>query len=517
MDKLVYGNLEITEKNYKDLCKRCALPYCFFENQFNKRPIMNINDVKVAFYDIETTSDMKFLFGYVNDKRFDDPKELVKEIQNYAVAVSFNGFRYDNVVLKKLVPELFESFFVNRFEAHLIKGVINIDALIFYRLWKPFRKSHKLVNLAREFGIEKEFNLDDKDNKCREDVMILEHFWICLEKIAGWIYENFWIDPTYLSAMNWKQINKLRRWFYQLWYLREYHVEPSLIKRSCKDQYAKYFTHHVPGFYKDINVFDVKSAYPTTAIKLGISLYGGKDFARFEEWLISEREANPKIQETIKWVCNAIIGDMNCTDGMMYDKGIMSKIWNTFHGYMIDWTDKIGIDNIVYSYTDCVMTSLDSLPDFIEPFKVALKAEYEWLVIYNIGRLLALKKDGNIHRVHFNRVPAILKMYDYVEEIIDKKLREDPVGFITNPFIDIDLKGFPKDAFSLVIMKNDEYCHSPDYLEIWADLKIGFNDVYYTKGGSVTSDFSKIDFKHYEKLLKNYLKLYKFGGVLDAG
>ena len=501
---MIVENLEITKENYKDVCKKLSLPYCFFENTFSNRKI-ELPD-HAGFYDIETENDESFLFGFVNNRKFTDPQEMLQYLQQFPVICGFNSYRFDNRILFSLCPGMFTKKTINRFDIFLVDGPINIDMLPFYQLWKPFKASHKLDYLARDLGIERKFSLENKEQKCQEDAEITKAFYPHTRQIALWIYKNFQIDPSYLSSMPSFQFSKLRRWMLQI-YLLKHGILPELMRKDSKKE-PHYFTYCKRGFYKNINAFDIKSAYPTTAIKLNCSLYKEGDFASFLKFLIEERKNNPQIQETIKWVCNAIIGDMNCTDGILYDKSIMADVWNTFKTEMEKWIKATGKKNVIYSYTDCIFTPLNEVPK-MEGYEVSLKHRLEWIAVFNITRILGLNENGKIHRTHFNRVPAQLKMYDYIEAEIDKTLKENPIKFLNMPHNPIDIKSLPEDAFKIVIRKDGNTCTNIDYLRIWPKLSFGFNEIFFTDKGSITTDPSKIGYIHYQKLLNNYLRLYR--------
>ena len=541
------GSLVIDRRNYMSVCRKWAMPFAYFENVLggcscasaHDMPALSGNAVAsclssdglgrggqdlsgpVCFYDIETDDAENFLFGFVTDeqgqsKRYDDAAGMVKAIAGFRVAVAFNSFRFDNRVLHGLAPDLFDVQDLMKLECHLIKGCINVDALVFYRLWKPFAVSHKLEYLARDVGMVKvHVGMEDKEAKCAEDCEVLRLFWPHCREMADWYWKVFRFDAEWMGAMAPYGMQKLRRWCLQVWVL-EHGIVPELVQKRSKRR-ASFYMSARRGLHRDLVVYDVKSAYPMTVIRLDCGLWQKGDFALFEKWLVAERGANPGIQEGIKWICNALIGDMNCTDGLLYDQNIMVDTWNTFKGYMERWVAAIGRKHVKYAYTDCVMLPAGvGLPAFPESgYEVAIKHKFKWLVVYNIERLLGVNGDGKVHRTHFNRVPAQLRLYDYLEDAIDRiLLSKDAMKFLAKPFNPVNFRELPDRAFSIVIRKDGDTCNSVDYLEIWPQLQMGFNEVYYGKGGRLVRDRVKIDYRQYEKLVKNYLRLYRFRGKI---
>lgn len=498
--------LKVDRFNYKDVAKHLCLSYSIFCRMLGLRPPQPISG-DVALYDIETDMDTKkFILGVVNNLKFDDPLGMVKEIAKHKVVAGFNNFRFDNEYLFRLCPELFETRYMSGFELHKVKGCMNLDLLPAFMLWKPFESTHQLNRLAEMLGIKRKYGLADVGKKCGEDVKILTKFWPYARQIYDFVETNFHIDPETLSSTYHKRFgySKLRRWFLQSWMMQE-GTYPELVKRD-DPRHPTYYYMHRKGFFRDVNVFDVKSAYPNTAVKLNCGLYKPGDFAEYEAALIVKRVQNPDISEFIKWVCNATIGDFNYRDGLLYDKKIMTDVWLHFRKVMQKWVRKIKKKNILYSMTDCVFTQLDSVPP-IDGYDIDLKHRFKWLAIFNQQRLIGLTNEGRIHRVHFNR-PVRLKLFDELDRVIDGILRTDPVEFFKRPGLEIDLKNLGPAAFAVVIFKRDEVCRNVEYLELWPDLKFGLNDVYLGRRG-ITTDPKKISHRRYNKWVKYYLNLYR--------
>jgi hypothetical protein len=390
---------------------------------------------------------------------------------------------------------------------------VNVDALFFYSLWRPFASSHKLDYLARDMGMDRRFSLEEKDKKCAEDVEIIKRFFPCMWQLACWFYSRFRLDPESLSAVNISSMGKIRRWCFGIWCL-EHGIMPRLVRRKYTAEKARALLLARPGMYQDVRAYDVKSAYPNMVIRLNCGVHKAGDLAEFERMLLAERSEHLVIAETVKWICNAIIGDMNCTDGLLYDQKIMVDVWNGFRKLMEQWIERIGQEHVLYAHTDGLFSRLAEVPEFAAGFEVAVKNEFSWLVVYNQERLLGRKKNGSIYRVHFNHVPAQLKMYDYVERELDRMFSafsmEELRRWLAKPSLPADfLRGLPLDAFRLLIRKDSNVCNVPEYFPIWADLRYGFNEVFYGSRG-IVSDAKKLNYSRYNRLLKNYINLYRF-------
>ena len=489
------------------MAKKLCLSYSVLQRLAGIRKKTDLGG-SIAFYDIETDMDTKkFMFGVVNSRIFSRPAELVEEIMRYDICAGFNNFRFDNEYLNMLCPSEFVSCRMPGFVLHKLRGCINLDLLPAFNLWRPLEASHQLNQLADVLGYERKCSLDDPKGKCFEDVDILRRFWPYAREIYEFVESHFLIDPETLSTTYHKKFSysKLRRWFLQSWALQR-GIYPALVKRESRKK-PTYFYYCRPGFYRDINVFDVKSAYPSTAIRLNSTIWETGDFAEYEREMIRLRSENPKIEKFIKWVCNATIGDFNYRDGLLYDRRLMAEVWTAFKKVMEKWVRKIGLENIVYSFTDCVYTHLDSVPQPGD-YEISVKHRFRWVAIFNQQRLIGLTDEGKFHRVHFNR-PVRLKLFDAIDRHIDAKLLDDPVWFFRNPdWLKFDFDDFKPEDFAIVVFKKDDVCRNIEYLEIWDELDFGLNNVYLSKKG-VTVNKDEICYDRYRNWIEYYLNLYR--------
>ncbi|MCS7106063.1 MAG: hypothetical protein NZ942_01985 [Candidatus Aenigmarchaeota archaeon] len=503
--------MKLTKNNLVKVANELKLSYSILRRLTNMRPEITLGD-DACFYDIET-KDNKFMLGVVNDKVFYDAEEMLDYMKGFKVCCGFNNYRYDNEILFKDFPKYFKTVNFGNFVLHKIKGLINIDLLAVFMLWRPFKPSHKLNELAKELGFQRKHESGEFDeNKCREDVEIMKRFYPVAKELLNWTEKNFFLDPETLCSLYTRDLSKLRRWMLQSFMLQK-GIYPKLVRIEDKRK-PSFFHFHRKGFFQNIYVYDVSSAYPTTAIRLNCSIWKKGDFAEYEKFLIEERKKNPAIEQYIKWLANAAIGDMNYTDGLLYNKKILCDVWLTFKKVMEDWAEKVGKENIVYSYVDCLFTK-KQINVFPEGYNVRLKRIFDWLIIYNQIRYVGFS-EGQIHKIHFNRKIDI-KLYDYLDNMIEEKLKTNPLEFVKDPSLEalgIELKNLPKHLFKIVVKKTNNVCRSAEYLEIWDSLKEGLNDVYLSKNG-ITTDENKICYQKYKRYIDSYLKLFKFSSNLE--
>ena len=512
MDVLTEIPIAVTRENYVQIAGELKLSYAVLKRLANVRPQILLSD-DACFYDIETEKN-KFTLGVVNDRLFTDPAEMLKYIQRFDVCCGFNTYRYDNEVLyrHKNMASFFKTIDYRNFILHKIGRCINIDLLPVYMLHSPFSNRHRLDDLAKELNVKRQCN-DYTEEKCREDVQIIQKFYPIAKELLNWIETSFFVDPETICVLYYKDFVKLRRWCLQSWML-QHGIYPKLIKVE-DDRKPSFYRSYRKGFFGDINVFDVRSSYPTTAVNLNCSIYRSGDFAEYERFLLEQRDKCQRIGTFIKWLGNATIGDQNYTDGLLYNKKIMIDVWLEFKKVMTKWIEQIGKENVIFAYTDSIFTKLSSVPE-IPPYTVQLKHKYKWVAIYNQIRYVAQIKDTNsIHKVHFDR-KLNLKLFDYMDEKIHEKLLDDPIAFIKDPKLDTSLADFPEDTFKIVVFKKDNVCRNIEYLLLWNDFEYGLNNAYLSRKG-LTQDPKKICFARYQKFYDYYLGLFKLsGGEIEA-
>lgn len=501
----------ITPYNLPSFCRQHALPYCLPAAMISKAEYRTLSSSdKIAVYDIETTASEEFLFGVVSvngtAQVFEDPRKLMEEICKYKFSCGFNSNRFDNVILAKLLPEYFKEIRLSeRFSIFWPKDTIHFDALFYYQWWKPLAKSHRLDLLAEDLGIKRSFNLTDKMNKCFEDCAIVEKFIPMIKEMHNFIVKNFKLDPLAYSTMPFTWGGKLRRWMLQSYFLQNGIIPKHKTSESAVP--CDYYRHCIKGIHWDVNVFDIKSMYPQTAINLQSTLYKKGDFAAYMKFLMTCRNDYPSIAAFIKFTANATIGDMGSSySQIIKNRKIMADIWNTARESMEKLVKKIGKRKVVYSFTDSVFTKEQLIPK-IKGYTIEKRTFFKWLVIYNIERILGIDFNGNIKKTHFQRKFNI-KLYNHIDAIIEQKLKKNPMAFLKNPKIEINLKQIDKDLLKIILYKKGNVCRNIDYYPFWDSLEDGFHEIFLANKG-VTLNPKKISYKRYQKLINDYLKLFK--------
>lgn len=507
--EFVVQGLKINKMNYLAVARELALPHSLLLSLMSGTDYHLIDDsMPVAHFDIECDSEDNFEFGVVNNEKFDDSKKLLDKIMEHQVITAFNTFRYDFPILAKLHPNYFDHIRLKNFDLVFLKSKLCLDMLFYFQIWKPppAQRSHRLDALAEVLGYKREHaTLDDKTAKCVEDVKILGMFYPYAREIYNFLTENFKIDAYSLSSIPSKWMGKARRWLFQS-YCIQHGIVPKLIQRrtTLKPNFFKYCK---VGWHENLKEFDISRSYPQTAVNIGATLYTRYDFANYMRFLMTAREMHPQTADCWKGIANQTIGDMGSQKSLLRDEAIMANIWLTFKSNFEKWIRKIKKRNVVYSYTDCVYTPLEKVPPF-DNYEIRLQKKVKWMMIYNIERILGMTENDEIFKTHFTRLLPALKLYGYVDEVIERKLKANPKKFLQNPKIKLDFHQLPTDVFKIVGRKVDDVCRSVDLLTIWTKLPYGFYEIFLSRKG-VTIDPQKIDYRRYEKLMNQYLSLFK--------
>lgn len=496
---------EINNRNILLFASQLAAPYSLLASLISGRNYCLIGGSgKVCFYDIETDDKENFLFGYVNDRYFDSAEEMCREIMNYDVVCAFNCFRFDNELLFKAAPEFFDTISFGRFKVHFFRGKINLDLLFFYQLWKPYNNTHKLAQLAADLGIEKQFDLSNKEEKCKEDIAVLEKFYPYAAKIYNFLVSEFKMDYLSFSTLPAMHFGKLRRWLLQS-YMLQNNTLPYLFQKDTAET-AEYFMMHRKGYYENVNHFDIKSAYPNAGIKLNCTLYRENDFSNYLKKLVELRGHYKDIEESLKYIANATIGDMGSSQSLVRDKKIMIDIRKEITAVMKEWVRKVRKKNVIYAYVDGFITKLEKVP-LVEGYETRLKAHYDWLVIYNQQRML-MKEANAVKRIQFQKQFPSLKLFGFVDKQIDILLLNGyHKEFLKKPVLNgLKIDSLPEEFFKLVVRKDDDVCRVPDYFEFWDDLEFGFNEIFLAKNGF---SLKKPYIPKYRKIVNDYLRQYR--------
>lgn len=510
------GDRTLTSKDIYSLSYSLAVPrsllaalYCdmrYFSGMSNV-PIQ-----AVGFYDIETDGKGNFLFGMVRGgdcvRKFENPIEMVEALDRYSVVVGFNSYRFDNEILAKHAIERFEAINLPRFTLRVVRKPLNLDALLFYTLRSPLEKSHKMVYLAKDMGLELP-GLDDKKKRCKTELEALSRFWPEMAAMYDWLVSRFRIDPYTLFSLPMIGISKLRRWCLQSWLLQRGVM--AYPYRADTKRKPTFYRHHKKGYYRDVHSYDVKGAYATTAASMELSLYEKGDFSSYMRFLLGEREKNPDIQGMIKYITNATIGDMGNPRSLVGNKEIMASVWLGFRKRMLKWVKAIGKANIAYSYTDGFYTT--KAVDFGDtaPYTIKERTKLKEMAVYNASRILCLDENGKVFRYQFQRAMPALGMWQEIDRRMDEVLQNNFRDVVTGKFVPkFPARLLPAGLLKIVVYKNTEECRNLELWEYWSDLQMGFNEIYLARDG-MTADTGKIDYRKYDAMIRKYIRLYRIG------
>lgn len=478
----------ITFETYKDIAAELKLPYDVVLGIGRLRRSLMIDSDNVGFYHV--VSEKPFL-GYVNGVKVESWRDLYDSLMKFPIKAGFNCYRVENVRMGEELPLLMRGIQLGTFTFWKSTGLW-LDLMPLFFLWKP-AGSHTMRSLSEKMGLRGEVSTY---------TVAMSRFWNFAKQILNFAESEFFIGPETL-CMTWHSgfgYARLRRIMLQSFVLKR-GIWPELFQRE-DDRSPSFFLHNKPGIHRDVNIFDVKSAYPQTVVNLNIGLWKQGDLAEYEKFLMWSRDKFPDISFFLKWIANATIGDLNFTDGLIRDKKVLCDVWLTFREIMCSWTAPF-IDEVVFSYVDSVYTKKAEVPP-LPGYKVILKHRCSWVAIYNQQRLIFMGDDDKIIMKHFDK-RLKLKMYEYVDEMVKALLASEGPDILYRP-IEIIMDSLPDDAFLLHIFK-DGPCHDQEYFEIWFDLKDGENAVYLSKDG-VTTNPKKLCRSRYKEMLQQYLKLF---------
>jgi hypothetical protein len=170
------------------------------------------------FLDIETDA-QGFRLGVLNDKLFTGAKELVNAILSnrdlgQRVVCSFNGFRFDNLVLGKL--GLLPSIRFGSYTIHYFPGMLNVDLWYWARNHFADAESKSLRDLAALEGYTVDWskleNYDEvralEDNRMarflaeRIDVRTAWKLMMGLTNTCPLILQNVFLDRTHKAILH---------------------------------------------------------------------------------------------------------------------------------------------------------------------------------------------------------------------------------------------------------------------------------------------------------------------------
>ena len=480
-----------------------------------------VNDIKpedCETFDIETDDRENFIMGFVGDKKFTDPKEMVKEMRKYKCVYAYNNFHFDNEVLAKYSPEDFIAIKQAGFIAHTLKSTLMIDLLPILRFNTSFEGYSSEV-IANLLGFkEKRADVNSKEERCKQDITINRLIFnkYNIPKVFNTLSSLANIDPTLLQVSFQDRVRKyilinsyLKRGFLPVKQPEAKQINIQSIPdpvKMCK-----------PGLYQEYHYLDISSAHARTAVNLkNLGIYDDNIFSKMEEELIELCKDN-EIKPFVKGIANALVGSMYDRNNYFRNEEIYRNIITTLKENV-----ELIIGNyrkqIVYANTDCFIVP-QSINFDMPNYELREKYLLSWCLLYNDNKWVGLTKYG-IQAKGFTKLdsskPKILKTAR--DEIFKKiteckpdkiiKLINKPKSLVSETIKNI--KKLDKSNFKIVVRKNSNSCTKVDMIYIWDGLHFGFNELYYNDKGDFVLDKKNIGYKYYRKLIINYAEQFKF-------
>jgi len=467
---------------------------------------------KVGFYNVEVDEEDNFILGVVDEEVFTKPQEMVNRLKEYDVVVSYNLIRFDNEILAKYCPYDFMDIENVGFVARQLKGVLCIDLLsIISNNLKLNNRSAESVSQRVGF-YEEIIEEENTEEKCKQDVRM---FKLIYEEMNIALVFNTISKLVNLDSMFWQMIPsvRLRKFIHINAYLRRgilpLSKTPSPITDSPEPvKIAK------KGYYQGYSYWDISSAYPQTAVNLGnLGVYGGSDdtFSKLQEEL-STIAKDSSIKPYMKFFANALVGSMRSPDEWFRNPDINTQIVATVREKILNVVNSR--DDVIFSHTDCCVVKTDGGDIKIDGYNISKDYEFSDLFIYHVNKWIG--KDNLSNRIVMkgfskvtNKTPKILKiaideMSDKLNKATGKKfleLLDKPKTLVSKTMK--GLKDYNDSYFKMTVRKTGNECSALnlEWAEIWSELKMGRNDIYYGKDGEIVFDSKQKDLRYYKDLV----------------
>ncbi len=512
------NKIKVGFKNIWNCIKPIFIPISQMSANIMGIQFRNVQDTdKLGFYDLECDDEENFVLGYVNDKKFENPVEMVKQLIKYDVLVAFNGIKFDNNILKKYAPDYFIEIKNADFSAFTLNGKLIVDMLSIIKI-NVSLESYSAEYLAKYNKFPEEIlkYSDNKDDKCKQDIRILKFLYekYNIKKVFNKIVELSNLDTTLMQII---QGERLRKWILINKYLKSGFL-PLQTNKCRMDKVelgvVKYFKE---GLYEDYRYDDVSSTYPTEAINLGnLGIYDDDNtFSELQKEL-KELSQDNELKPFMKSIANSLFG-------VQYSLNEHWRNDDIFEIIVKNVAKKVGdiIENrkdVVYSNTDCWIIPQESPKIEIKGYNIKTNHEFKFLYIYNNNKWIGKTKERiefrgfkrlnstNLKMLYSAREEILSKLFKTKDKEEFKELLDDTEKLVSKTLKKI--KKFPKEDLKITIRKTDEYCKNLEFASVWNRLKIGFNDIYYGKDGNYVLDYNKICFKHYKQILLDFAKEY---------
>lgn len=481
-----------------------------------------LDGLRPAFFDIEFGENKKFAAATIVEdgilKSFSDPLSFLRELKKNKLLVGFECF-YKLHTLMKLFPKEFYYQTIDGFEIPILPNALVLDMFYFYQLWKPYDGTHTLTELAKLTGYECEReDYADSAKRCEQDARIIESAWRIVPPIFSILAKLVNCDWYYLQNV---KFNKLRRMIMFQHHLDDGRLVVSYPKNRNTEEAPKPFMLVKRGFYDGAYMYDLKNAYPTTACNLRLGIYAETDFSDIERKILAA-SSDDEYRKTVKYLANSFFGDQRDRNNPFRNETNWLKIMVETERQMREWAERHE-DITIFSHTDSLILSKDVKPE-IGNYRVELKHEFDWLIIYNHTRYIGSDAaTGDIVRAGFRRPEAMprVKIFDIIDTQAESYMLSKDWRVIEDRGKDAKqpdafkmliprLDKLPKEDLAITVFKKDETCTDPKMWLVWDSLPRGFSTLFVGPNGYTTdfNDVVKGEFKEYLKAVYPYVRMY---------
>lgn len=445
----------------------------------------------IGYYDIETDKTGNiFKFGYVNNQLFNDPSDMLEDLHRYKMRVAYNSFRFDNPVLYNNamnIDKYMGTYDLRKFLVHYIRNGINLDLLFFVRLLGF--NNLRMYAVARELGINYKPTREFNEAKCIQDVTIMQDMFdkLHIEQVCTALNDLVSMDLNLLQNV---YFDRFLRYILLQHYLNDGYLPVAYPRKMPlnKDTYENLLKIGLKGEYKGVLSFDVNNAYPTTASKLKLGVYDGEVIiSSLEAKLIKLMIYKPEAKRGLKKIAVALIGYMNDKTNYFSNPSVWKMVIETFNNTMLDATKGL---NMVWANTDGFMIKEDpkytdkdirQVTEYLKSFgyELNLEEDYKYIKIYNPNKYIGVTSDGIVvmKGITYGNIDGLYEITLRLKTELQKTLDLDEA--LNNLKINDILVN--DELWTLTVKKTNDECRKEDFLEIWEDLEIGFNDVVLTK------------------------------------
>lgn len=480
--------------------------------------INNLNEsMTLGFYDCECNDKEDFILGYVNEKLFENPQDMIKEMLNYDVLIGFNIFRFDNELLRKYAPEQFIEVKNADFIAYNLNGKIMIDLYSIISVIVGL-ESYSAESLAKYNGFNEELlsHESDKNLKCLQDIRILKFLWekYNIPKVFNTLSTLANLDTTLMQIIKGE---RLRKWILVNKYLRSGFLPLKTNKARSNKIKLGVVKYSKNGTYESMKYLDIRSTYPTTAINLGnLGIYDNDNtFSKLQEEL-AELSKDKELKPFTKSIANALVGSEYSLNEFWRNDDIYEEIVKTVAEKVKEVLKKR--KDIVYTNTDCFVVPKDSPDIKIDGYEIKTNYEFDILHVYNANKWIGKTKERiefrGFRRLNSKSPRVLLAAREEVLSKLSKAKDKEEFKEIlddSEKIVSKTLKGLkkcPLTEFKMTVRKKDEYCRDLEFSNIWKELNIGFNTLYYNDKGDYTLEEKKVGYKFYKELILNLAEEY---------